>query len=100
MTIRPQKEGAERGRTQAEPGWELRAIWETRKNRRLTKVFDSDNARYPYKLLDFQHPPRIFEQNLPRHFLTRRYPPDRRKLLRPAAFFAFAKTIIAIAAVE
>ncbi len=51
-------------------------------------------------LFELQYPPRIFEQNLPRHFLTRRHPPDRRKLLRPAAFFAFAQTIIAIAPVE
>src|SRR5262245_11520945 len=50
--------------------------------------------------LDPHHSSRVPGHNLPRYFLTRRQPLNRRKLLRPAAFFAGAKTITAIAAVE
>src|SRR5262249_21634023 len=49
---------------------------------------------------DPQQLSRILVQNLPRHFLTRRQSLNRRKLLRPAAFFAGPERITAIAAVE
>jgi hypothetical protein len=88
-------EANHRNKNEPDDGAEWLKISLTATVSRSDEIFRTDGMS-----IDLQHPPRIFEQNLPRYFLIRRHPPDRRKLLRPAAFFAFTKTIIAIASVE